>query len=452
MKISFDREEMSRALGLVCGVISGRLSKVILKNALFKPAGAGELELLSTNLDVGIRCRVRAKVEGEPVDVCLPAPAMLAEFRESQEKTGFIEIMPIGAEQPGGVAEEPAAGRAGAGAAGAGGGEAGAAGGGATPDGRPAWKATMMLGRDVFDLAVADAADFPEVPARSGSGGTKMPAEDLVRIVRRCIFAAGREEARYAINGVYMTVGTRGVEMVATDGRRMAVAKKKCKMKEWPAGVIVPTKVLAELVRALSVEADDGIRDEAGGGSREEAEKSEGKPEERKTRKKEEKGEKKKAAAGREVEIEVRDRTILFSTDGVTYSSTLIAGNFPRYEDIIPKSLDCKATFERRELEAALRKASHFVDHEFMTVRFEFAEGCCIIRSKGREKGSAKVTTNVECEGSPKEPLAFNPQFLLDVVGVLEGEKTTLEFADANRPAVIREGQDYVYVVMPLRA
>lgn len=393
MRIMFDREEMARALGLICRVLPSRSPRAVLESALFRSSATGAgcgIEILATDLDVGMWCRVRAKVEGDPINVCLPAPAMLAEMRESVEKTGVIEIA-------------------------------------------SASEATLRLGRDIFELAVADAAEFPDVPARSASGGTKLPAADWIGMVRRCIFAAGRKEARYAINGVFMNVGAEGIEMAATDGKRLAVARKKGKMKGWPAGVIIPTRVLAELQRA--------IRMETGGGSEEGAGNAEEKEEEKK--------EKKATEAEKEIEIEVRDNTILFSVSGVTYSSTFIAGNFPRYENIIPKSSNYKITFVRRELESALRKALHFVNREVMTVRFEFESKLCTIRAQDYKTGSAKVTTDIECEGNPQSPVAFNPQFLLDVVGVLEEDKVTIEFSGADRPAVIKEGQDYVYVVMP---
>ncbi|KKL57023.1 hypothetical protein LCGC14_2239590, partial [marine sediment metagenome] len=55
----------------------------------------------------------------------------------------------------------------------------------------------------------------------------------------------------------------------------------------------------------------------------------------------------------------------------------------------------------------------------------------------------------VSFEGEPLE-IAFNPVFLVDALKVVQGEHVTMEFGAATKPAVLKEGGDFTYVVMPV--
>ena len=58
----------------------------------------------------------------------------------------------------------------------------------------------------------------------------------------------------------------------------------------------------------------------------------------------------------------------------------------------------------------------------------------------------------IEYAGDELE-IAFNVQYLLDVLGVLEGTNTKLILSDSNASILVQEtdSQDAVYVVMPMR-
>ncbi len=121
------------------------------------------------------------------------------------------------------------------------------------------------------------AADFPPIPdlaaTISGGVGTEaprtifsQPAGMLQSLINRTVFATARETSRYAINGVLLRRDGKKLEMVATDGRRLALCRATL-MGEKAAGsgggdavtCIIPTKALS-LVQKLVRDVDETVR------------------------------------------------------------------------------------------------------------------------------------------------------------------------------------------------
>src|SRR5690606_8828676 len=109
-------------------------------------------------------------------------------------------------------------------------------------DGEPTL--TLEAEQDACHIRGADAhfkvfgyppQDFPPVPefekVVSGAGGEKakavftLPAGLLTTMISRTLFATARENSRYAINGVLLRRDGKKFEMVATDGRRLALSR-----------------------------------------------------------------------------------------------------------------------------------------------------------------------------------------------------------------------------------
>jgi DNA polymerase-3 subunit beta len=236
-----------------------------------------------------------------------------------------------------------------------------------------------------------------------------VPADDLARMIDRSAFAAAREQGRYAINGVYMQCKEKVLEVVATDGRRLAFCKKKLKtggaLEE---GVIVPVKMMQE-IRKLC----DNV------------------------------------AQGEDLQIALRGRAIIVSGNSVTLSSLIVEGIFPKYQQVIPKDSDKEVIIKRDPFIHALRKAVFLTSEETKTISLTFSPGTCMIEARSPDKGQATVTLEVEYSGTPVT-IGFNPQYLQDALKTLDSETVRLELKDGTKPGVLREGQDFLYVLMPV--
>ena len=88
-------------------------------------------------------------------------------------------------------------------------------------------------------------------------------------------------------------------------------------------------------------------------------------------------------------------------------------------------------------------------NEESRGVRLAFSEGELKLSSRAPETGEAEVTCPIEFEGEPLE-IAFNPTFLLEAMRVVHTDTAEFELSAANKPALMRSGSDFLYVIMPV--
>ncbi|MBN2584806.1 MAG: DNA polymerase III subunit beta [Planctomycetes bacterium] len=260
-----------------------------------------------------------------------------------------------------------------------------------------------------FAIMGDNPASFPAVPDFGKDGSTELEAETLRGMIHRTIFATAREAARYALNGVLWEVDGKEVRLVATDGHRLALAKGECKggKSAGKVSAIVPTKAMQLIERSIQ--------------------------------------------NAETVEVQIGEKELLVKAGNVVIYSRLVDGHFPKYEDVIPKDSDKKAKLDTAALLSAVRRASLLTNEESRGVRLAFKAKQLVLSSRAPEMGEAKVTMAAEFEGSDDEfEVAFNPYFLIDVLKVVNGDSVTLQMKSANKPGLIREGNHYVHVIMPV--
>lgn len=297
-----------------------------------------------------------------------------------------------------------------------------------------------------FRVFCFPASDFPPLPdfgaAISGPGPDaaktvfSQPAGQLADLITRTVFATARETSRYAINGVLLKRDGRKLEMVATDGRRLALARATipgAQAKGDTVSCIIPTKALNTALKLVR-DGEESVRLAIGesrvffafGGSDADAA-PDGK-----------KGKAAGAGGG-------HPRAVL--------SSALVEGTFPPYEDVIPRENDKKITAGRDELTSAVRKATVLTNEESRGVRMSFSGGDKRLKlsSRAPEMGESEIAvTLANYEGNDIE-ISFNPHFLVDVLKVVNDPQVIVELKAPNKPGLIRsEAGDFVYVVMPV--
>lgn len=286
---------------------------------------------------------------------------------------------------------------------------------------------TIEVEKDVCEIRGADArfkifgyppADFPAPPEFPEGDAAKnaftVNAKNLRDLIGRTTFAAARETSRYAINGVLLKRDGKKLEMVATDGRRLALARANASGgASGGASCIVPTKALGLVQKLLG---DDE----------------------------------------QEVRIAVQGNQILFAFSGgddpnrAVLASTLVEGAFPPYEDVIPRDQDKKASFTRDTLMSGVRRAGLITNEESRGVRLTLNNERLRLSSRAPEMGEAEVDVPVdEYAGDPIE-IGFNPNFITDALKVMGDSSIVIELKAPNKPGLIRSGNDFLYVVMPV--
>jgi DNA polymerase-3 subunit beta len=224
------------------------------------------------------------------------------------------------------------------------------------------------------------------------------------------LFATARESTRYAINGVLWEVQGKKLNLVATDGRRLA----KCKIELTSAAegafsekrIIVPAKTMALLSKVPGTDKD-------------------------------------KLAA------QLIDNQIVFKCGNVVISSNLVEGNFPKYEDIIPHDYSKKLNLGTDSVLSAVKRAALLTNEDSKGIRLAISKNSLVFSSRAPETGDAKIDMDVQYNGEPIE-IGFNPGFLVDALRVIKTPEFELELGQSDRPGLLTSGPNFLYVVMPI--
>jgi DNA polymerase-3 subunit beta len=265
---------------------------------------------------------------------------------------------------------------------------------------------SVRAGKSVFDVVMENVEDFPEIPEAPQKAALEVEGEKFSSMTRKTIFAAAREATRYSLNGVHVEAKDGSLELVATDGRRLALVKERVAKDAKLPPAIVPQKALGFVERLIA----DGSE---------------------------------------KLAVAVGDRQIFFTGSKGSLVSRLVEGHFPPYSDVIPKDNNRKATISRTAFVSAMRQSALMTSEESKSVVMAFAGSELTITSRAPDEGSSEVKLDIKYDGAPVE-MRFNPQFIIDALLVSAADDVTFEMKEPATPAVLKDGTGFLYVVMPI--
>ncbi len=277
-------------------------------------------------------------------------------------------------------------------------------------------KMILVCQKSNFKIHGLPKDDFPILPEVKKDKVLKVNGSLLQDMIRKTIFAVSTDETRYVLNGVYFQVENEKIKMVATDGHRLAFIQKKIEGKsDENYSVIIPTKTLNELSKVIS---------DVGKGKENEI----------------------------NVEVIATDNQIKFNVNEVEIVSRLIDGQFPNYDQVIPKEADKKIEASTSELSAATRRVAVLTSEKSNSIRYQAREGKISISSKTPDMGEAQEEMEVAYKGD-EISIAYNSRYVLDVLKNISTATVLLELTQPLSPGVIRPkgDADYLCVIMPMR-
>jgi DNA polymerase-3 subunit beta len=151
----------------------------------------------------------------------------------------------------------------------------------------------------------------------------------------------------------------------------------------------------------------------------------------------------------------VQENLMSFSVRGekggqATIGSRFIEGEFPNYRQLLPSGYQNALTLERDALLDVVRRVGLLAQNN-LPVKLRL-DSELEVSAQTPDVGEGQEVIDAEYQGEPLV-IAFNPQFLLDGVSVIQTERIVLEAADGLKPAVIRGEEDpsFTYLLMPVR-
>ncbi len=273
---------------------------------------------------------------------------------------------------------------------------------------------TIRAGKSRFKIRGLPADDFPTLPTAGEGPVAELSYTAFKRMIGKVLFAVSAEESRFQLNGALMKIKEGTIEMVATDGHRLALVENSAGAEGGPrpeaaAGVLVPRKALQELQR---FEGEGTLEYRHG---------------------------------AHHLSFRVGKRELV---------CRILEGTFPDYERVIAKENDNVAVFERRPLLDTIRRVALLTGDRARTIRFQLTTGTATVSAANPDLGEAVEEIGCDYEG-PELRLGMNPDYVADFLGAVETDRVRFQLKDENTQAVgfPVEGPDerYLCVIMPMR-
>jgi DNA polymerase-3 subunit beta len=272
----------------------------------------------------------------------------------------------------------------------------------------------VVSGRSRVKLVGLPASDFPAFPQPEGKSAAsfEVDCEVLGRMIDSSLFAVSTDETRPHLGGVLLSASADTLRFVGTDGHRLALIDQPLAggPKETNVAAILPRKGLVELRKLL-----DG--------------------------------------ASGAVNLTVGSSVVRADHGDVELVMRLIDGEFPNYEQVIPKASKHTIPVDKSELLSALRRVSVVASDRARGVKLSVSSGQLVVAANSPDFGEASEEIEV-AYGGEDLAVGFNSRYLMDVLTVLPDEsKVEIGLTDDASPGVIRceDDDSYRYVVMPMR-
>lgn len=375
MELTVGKADLQKELQLCQGVVEKRSTIPILSNVLLKAAD-GRLQIAATDLDVTILSSCSARVV-TPGGVTIEAKRLFDIVRSLPDEDVHITLQDNNS-------------------------------------------VNIEAGTAKFRLLGLPAEDYPTLPTVNVAEGYSIPLDELKTMVGKVKFAITHEETRFQLNGALLKVQPNKLEMVATDGHRMALINFPSAItggkgkKGSDLTILIPRKALDEILR---LEGDENGA----------------------------------------VKFGVSDNQLFFEAGDRRLLARMIDVNFPNYMEVISRDNDRKVLVDRERLLSTIKRISLVANERTRAVRFDFAPGKLTVSSTNPELGDARETVPIDYAGQPFF-VGLNAAYVMDFLSATDTPSVSLDLKDENsqcigRPATAAEDlpYDYLYVVMPMR-
>lgn len=385
MKLTVDRNELWRGIDTVLDAVPSKPSLPVLSNLLLE-AQENRLSIAATDLDLSIRTSIPSSVDRSG-SITVPARTFAGIAREWPEAELTIDVENERLQLSGnlGKAEE---------------------------------------GEGAYTLSGMPADDFPSTPSALSGLAIDLPhtegldSQIVGDMINKTAFAVSRDETRPVLNGVLWRITGGGMEMVATDGSRLARCSRQVDLTEQvngetPAEVIVPPQTLGHLVKLL--------------GSQHEL-----------------------------VKVTVGESQVLFDLGDTHLLSRLIEGPYVDYRQVIPQQNDKKLRIANEHFLPAVRRVSILSSSYTHQVRMKLSSNSIELSATSQEVGGEARETIPAVYGEEELEVGYNANYLIEILRKMDATEVVFDLSDAVTATLLRpveqaEEEDYFCLLMPLR-
>ena len=271
-------------------------------------------------------------------------------------------------------------------------------------------RAILKSGRSRFTLSTLSATEFPSIDALISPFEFNISQKVLKKLIDQTQFCMAQQDVRYYLNGLMLELSNNKIIAVATDGHRLAFCEAKVDLNPGETRqVIIPRKAVNEISRLLEDSDND-------------------------------------------VKISLSENHIRINFSNIIFTSKLIDGKFPDYEQVIPQKCDNEVESPRDYLYQAFHRTSVLSNEKYRGMRLQLSENQLQATVHNPEQDEAEEVIEVNYSGDEFE-IGFNVAYLLDALSAIKSDHVVMQLTDSNHSCLLfgTDDVDSKYVVMPMR-
>lgn len=270
----------------------------------------------------------------------------------------------------------------------------------------------ITCGNSKFDVVGISSSEFPKINDEMQNAiEIEIEVEPLLKSIKNTVYAAASYENRNVISGVFCMIKDKNLEMAATDGNRLTrMIESISNNNSKSARLVIPSKTLNEFARICSFNQQDKA-------------------------------------------VFIVDKSkITLKTTNFSINSRLVEGEYPPYEQLIPKTTANNALINRDYLITALDRVSTMVNDRTSIVKFTFSDNKVLLKAETPNSGTSEDF--VECEYNGDElVIAFNYRYVLDTIKTMDSKNVKIGLNGSLSAALLKPDneENYICLIMPIQ-
>jgi DNA polymerase-3 subunit beta len=375
MNINIPKKKLVKYLTYTDAIASSKTTVPVLTNVLLN-AENGEISLLSSNLETGIKITDTLEIL-EPGALAVNGKKLLSIIRELPDQDVSL------------ITDE---------------------------HNRMTVRSTSEEINAKFVIAGISKEDFPEVKTDPETDYAQLNADVFKLMIRKVIFSISSDENKYSLTGVFLEQCEEGINLVATDGKRLSLITRKAgdlcsspdQLQIPEEGVIIPKIALTEIAKHPF---EDNV-----------------------------------------IRMGFSRNQIFISFENINLTSNLIEGKFPDYKKIIPDKREIYFISDMETFLNAIKRVSLLVDESYNQIKLSLLKNRLLISSKNPTLGGAVEEISVEYENEDVD-IAVNYLYLADCLKEISSDSVRIEFENAERVLSVKgvDEVDYINLIMPMK-
>ncbi|NET70044.1 MAG: DNA polymerase III subunit beta [Sphaerospermopsis sp. SIO1G2] len=267
-----------------------------------------------------------------------------------------------------------------------------------------------------YQVRALSAEEFPELPVIETSETIQLSAAILIEGLKGSLFATSTDETKQVLTGLHLTVKQDTLEFAATDGHRLAVLETTNERPlegDEQLEITVPARALRELQRMLA-----------------------------------------HSSAEEAISLYLDEGQIVFAWQNQRLTSRTLEGQYPAYQQLIPRQFERQVVLERKQFISTLERIAVLADQKNNIVKISInnTNQEITLSCEAQDVGSGTESMPAQISGEDID-IAFNVKYLMEGLKELPSTEIQMHLNQNLTPVIFTPlgGLKMTYLAMPVQ-